>query len=290
MAITERDIEVVLALYKYRYLSGSQIRTLLFPSVQTANRRLRVLIADGYVVPFRVPGIAERLFALNRKGAELVASQLGVSLGDLRWKPQTRQPKDYLFAKHFLAVNDFRIALTQACRDSNEIRLVGYIPEYFGEKSSQGTISKYIRDFVWDMSSPRDKVQHTCDSVFALEKQGKAALFFLEIDRGTEVVSDPNRGFLKSVRFYLNYLVAGKYRRYEDDFQREFPVFRVLYVTTSQDRLNNMRKAATSLPFSPVHAKRFLWLTTLANVTKQTILERIWVSADTADQRLYGIE
>jgi hypothetical protein len=60
--------------------------------------------------------------------------------------------------------------------------------------TKQGFVKKYIRDSV-------GKYSHTPDAVFALEKEGNAALFFLEIDRGIEVVSDPEKGLLKAVVF-----------------------------------------------------------------------------------------
>ena len=95
-----------------------------------------------------------------------------------------------------MAINDFRITLVQACANS-PLKLLGFIPEYIGEKTKEGFVKKYIRDKVSEYS-------HTPDAVFALEKDGKPALFFLEIDRGIEIVSDPEKGFLKCVVFYLN--------------------------------------------------------------------------------------
>lgn len=47
--LTERDTEVMLDIYKYRYLSVSQIKRLHFPSLQTAYRRLRSLTAGGLI-------------------------------------------------------------------------------------------------------------------------------------------------------------------------------------------------------------------------------------------------
>jgi len=65
---------------------------------------------------------------------------------------------------------------------------------------------------VCDIANKALQYSHTPDAVFALEKEGNAALFFAEIDRGTEIVSDPEKGFLKRVKFYLNYWVDGKYQ------------------------------------------------------------------------------
>src|SRR5262249_25993125 len=214
-------------------------------------------------------------------GAKIVAGEMETDLDDLSWHGDSRTPKDYYFLRHFLAINDFRILITQACTDS-AIQLLGFIPEYIGEKTKQGFVKKYIRDNVREYS-------HTPDGVFAMEKDGKPALFFLEIDRGVEVVSDPEKGLLKAIVFYLNYWNDKKWQRYHADFQREFSTFRTLIVTTSKERLGNIREIVTSFPFSPAHAKRFLWCTLQSQVSPDWIFEPIWNSLDVGDQSLYRI-
>ena len=151
-----------------------------------------------------------------------------------------------------------------------------------GEKTKQGFVKKYIRDSVKEYS-------HTPDAVFALEKDGNAALFFLEIDRGVEVVGDPEKGLLKAIVFYLNYWTTQKWQRYQKDFHREFKTFRLLVVTTSKDRLQHVREAVTQLPFTPSHAKRFLWGTIQSEATHEWIFESIWRSLDDSDHNLYRI-
>ena len=50
--VTARDLDVLRDLYKYRYLSVSQIQRLHFPSLQTAYRRLRALSALKCIAGF----------------------------------------------------------------------------------------------------------------------------------------------------------------------------------------------------------------------------------------------
>jgi len=287
----ERDVQVILDVYKYRYLSVSQIAALHFPSVQTARRRLRALTADGYLEGFAAPGMPERMYYLDLKGAEAVASYLGVPEGSLKWSRSARTPKDYYFLKHFLKASDFRIILTKACNSAgSEIKLLGYIPEYYSERTDRGGAVKYVKDFVCDVHNPVKLIHHTPDSVFALEKEGKPALFFLEVDRGTEVLTDPEKGFLKCMQFYLNYWVDGKYQRYQEDFRCEqFKAFRTLIVTTSQERVDNMRQAAEDVYVDPPQAKRFIWITTDERISSETIFTPIWRSADVKDENSYRI-
>jgi hypothetical protein len=287
--ITNRDIAILLDVYKYRYLSLTQIQTLHFPSLRTVQRRLQVLTTLGYLRGFRAPSISERIFYLDKKGADIVAIELHVDLPDLQWYRYTKAPKDYHFLRHFLAINDFRILITQACLE-NPITLIGFIPEYMGEKTVQGNVKKYIRDKVCDVEAGKIEYSHTPDAAFALAKLESAALFFLEVDRGIEVISDPERGVLKSVLFYLNYWVDGKYQRYSLDFSDQpFKTFRSLFIVPSGERLQHVREEVTKLPFLKPEAKRFLWGTTASQLTKDTMFEPIWLSLDARDAALHKI-
>jgi hypothetical protein len=285
--LTDRDIAVLVDVYKHRYLSISQIARLHFPSRQTAYRRLRALEQLKLLVGFRAPVIPEHLYYLNRPGADLVAGILGLTLEQLAWSEATRAPKDYYFLSHFLQVTDFRITLTQGCTASG-VELLGFIPEYLGTRTNGGGLAKHIKDFVCDIQRPETKLNHTPDAVFALSKNGSPALFLLEIDRGTEVVSNPDKGVLKACRFYVRYLMDRGYQRYAADFScNQFKGFRALMVTTSEARLQNIRQAVTALPVQD-KAKRFIWLATQAEVG-QGLAATTWRSGDLTDSTRYRI-
>jgi hypothetical protein len=290
VALTERDSEVLLSLHRYRYLSMEQLRRLHFSSPQTARRRVRLLSDAGYVDDFRPEGSDERLVTLGEKGAEVVSGQLALPVDALGWKNR-HKPKDYYFLKHFMAINDFRITLAHACRAQQSIELLGFIPEYEGETSSKGVVRKYIRDVVADSTSNGKTITHTPDGVFALAKDGRAALFFLEVDRGTEVVSDAEKGFLKTIRFYLNYLLGNGYQRYKSDFKvgDDFRAFRVLVVGPTKRRLENIRTAGASFAFPVEHAKRFMWLLHEEAVSESTIFSPIWTSVAPGDEHRYAM-
>lgn len=285
---TERDSQILLTLYKHRFLTISQLQTVHFPSLQTAYRRLRVLREVGLVSSFAVPHIDESIFAVARKGMTSVAVSLGVNPENLKWADTKAKPRDYYFMRHFLAINDFRIALKTAC-DGSQLKLLGFIPDYYGEKTDRGGVTKYIKDVICDIETEREEISHTPDGVFALEKNNKAALFFLEIDRGTEVVSNSDKGVLKSLRFYLSYLLHGKYQRYAKDFKVDsFRGFRSLYVTTTDARMQNIRLATESLSI-PQKAKRFHWITTFERLERDGAFGSIWVSIDPNDSHNYQI-
>jgi hypothetical protein len=284
--LTDRDIAVLSDVYTYRYLSVPQIEALHFPSQRTAYRRLQALLDGKYLKAFTAPGVTGRIFYLGKSGAEVVAWEKQIELEELQQYRGMKAPKDYYFLRHFLAINDFRITLTLACKNAS-LTLLGFIPEYVGEKTIKGHVKKYLRDAVQDLATTSRHISHTPDAVFALEKEGKAALFFVEIDRGIEAIGTPEKGVLKSIVFYLNYWVAGKCARYASDFGREFQTFRTLLITTSPVRLQHIREAVTNYQFPKTQAKRFLWGAT--NVDKDNIFSDIWQSLDATDETHYKI-
>lgn len=290
--LTERDHELLVSLLQYRYLSTSQVQRLHFPSEQTATRRLRLLEGAGYLATFKTTASTDRLASLARRGAEAVAERLGVPVGELGWDPKREEPKDYLFLKHFLAAADFRITLTLACAVRSDLRLLGFIPEHVVDGAAGSDLKKHIRDMTTNAANPHQKIAHTPDAVFALQRGESSALFFLEIDRGTEVLSNPDRGLLKTVRFYLASLVSGSYQRYQSEFglARPLRAFRALFVTASAERLRNIREICGSVAFDPAHAKRFIWLATEDVLLAGDLLGHGWVPLDPSDSRRYTID
>jgi hypothetical protein len=285
--LTIRDITLLLDVYKYRYLSVPQVQSLHFPSLRTAYRRLQALTNLGYLKAFTVPHISGRVFYLDKPGAEVVAGELQIAFEELEWHRSMKAPKDYYFLRHFLAINDFRILLVKACNESIVLR--GFIPEYFGQKQEGGQVKKYIRDRVCDITNSAYHHSHTPDGVFSLEKDGKPALFFLEIDRGTEKLNDPKEGVMKAVLFYLNYWESKQYRRYGENFNASFATFRALFITTSGERIRHIRQAVSNLSFPKETPKRFFWLTTERRIIRDGLFSPIWVSMERTDQQVYAI-
>jgi hypothetical protein len=288
VCVTRRDIEMMVALYRYRCLSIGQVRRLLFPSEQTANRRTRRLAAAGYLRVLRVPGVDERLVFLARRGAELVAHELQVPREAITYPTLGREARHPFFVRHHLDVTDFRISLERECLDSG-LKLLGFLPEFLSRKVEGGRIEKHLRDVVATGTS--GEIAHVPDGVFAIERCQRPALFFVEIDRATEPVGNPGKGVLKAMRFYLDYLRGEGYQRYRDDFgvRRAFSGFRLLFVTTSLVRLENIRRASEKIENTDDGARRFLWLAPRDELRTSGILRMRWSSLDPADPTPYAI-
>lgn len=291
IVVTARDVEVLLSLFKYRYLTLSQLERLHFVSAQTAARRLRLLAGAGYVSLFRSPAVTDRVVLLARGGLRLVAERLAIPPAGLERSRARFQPKDHLFLRHALAIADFRIALTTACARREDVHFLGFLADHVVERTDRGRISRFTRDCAADITRRGDQVAHTPDGVFALECGGVSALGFLEIDRGTETVSDRERGVAKILRFYLNYLAGGGFSRYQEVFgvTGPFAAVRVLIATTSKRRIESIRSVGASLGFEPRRALQFIWLTEIGSVNEHSVFDQIWVPLDPAVNGRFGI-
>lgn len=278
--LTARDREILRSLAEYRYLTVSQLERLHFASEQTARRRLRLLSQAGLVCLVQVPTVDERVVALTSAGAE--------ALGRDGAEGSSSRPGNPLFLQHHLAAAEFRIRLTKSCAARPELRIAGYLPEFVTRPSRSGQPVKVLRDEVPPLAG-ETALTHCPDAAFVLERAGQRALFFLELDRGTEVLGRPEHGVGKAVRFYLRYLVCGKFQRYRQDFGagEDFRGFRALFVTTSQQRLENIRQRCGSIPFEPTVAKRFIWLATETVLKESDPLQHPWCSLDPSDSSDY---
>jgi len=122
--LTERDISVVDAVARHRFLSTDQIAALYFPAAggivsSQCRSRLRHLVEAGFLTRFERPvlrteGSKPALFGLATGGFDLLVSELGYESGDIDWRP-SHNDVSWAFLDHQIMINDIFIALSQAC-------------------------------------------------------------------------------------------------------------------------------------------------------------------------------
>ncbi len=121
MRLTGRDVLIVLEVYLFRILSAPQIEALFFPSPKprgcrtSCQKRLQLLFHHGFLSRIELPiklgdGRKPFNYALNERGADLVATKLDVDRADVAWNSKHNQ-LGHQFVEHTLAVNEFRIAI-----------------------------------------------------------------------------------------------------------------------------------------------------------------------------------
>lgn len=288
--LTERDREIVLAVYEYRVLTTNQIETLFFaprlesrkpksPYNSRCRLRLQALYHAGYLQRDEQPqrmtdGRKPLLYTLDTQGAALVAEVSGTPLAELAWNKAAFRISPFTL-EHLLATNDVRVAIqVGACRHNLEV--TRWLDDHtLRQRGTTDYVTLKTRE------GGEQKVALVPDGYFILEDQQVSHHQFLETDMGTTTgmyAKYGRRDYARKVSVYLQYYRSGKYlERYGTRSMR------VLTVTTSDRRLANL-KAVTE----KVGGKGRFWFTTFERVHTADILsDPIWSKA--GSHELYSL-
>jgi len=283
--LTLRDLEILHTLHTARYLTTPQVERLFWPGgtrgcAKACQERLRLLHQHGLVRRISLPirrGDKPKpyVYALDRQGAELLVSELGVESGELDWRPKT-QEEHYPFLEHLLTTTDFRIALGQACAQTG-VQLQEWVDE---RELKTGPNVVYVNLRGPQGGSVRAAV--VPDASFVLAREGRLGVFFLEVDLKTVTVAPSKwerRGWMRRIRTYDAYFKSESYRaRYGSRRTR------VVTVTSSALRLRNLKRA-TEVVFQQLRqtgeddgAQNRFWFTVMADEfdPRRLLTEPIW--------------
>lgn len=231
LLLTARDKSILSALNKYHVLTTSLIQKLSFPVPEgkkektyqsVCRRRLFKLLGNGYIAKIKRKvypdeGGVEKIFALNRRGAELLAQTEHVE-----WKA-----KDNIISlvtlDHTLAVSEVMVALEIHLRNSPySIKLDIDERELRRRKKSVSgerlRLSKIPDRFVVIRNNENDTV----------------AGFFLEIDLASESIQTV---ITEKIIAYTNYYMS---MFFEQDFGLN--AFRVLFIVKGDTHRLNIKK------------------------------------------------
>jgi Replication-relaxation len=281
MILTERDREILRQVHLLRLTTREQVERLLFPpengqdhwtKTSKARMRLRLLYQHRYLERIPMPVGSgtwawQPVYRLGRKGAELVASELGRTAQELPYwgkgddKDHRTSKASQLFLSHTLSINDVRIAITEAAQAH------GYKVEKWLDETHLK--SQEMKDHVTVTSDQgrSSKMAVIPDAYFILHLGDRRAHFFLEVDRATIT----NRRWRMRILAYLELIRSGKYQaRYQTRS------LRILTVTTTDERLLNLKQTTER-----TGGKDLFWFTTLDQVTQANVLSSpIWLLAN----------
>ena len=270
LALTDRDIAIVLAVHDYRVLTSEQITQLFFghakDGLRIAQRRLQRLYHHRYLLrrpqPIRVGhGAQAMLYLLDKPGAALLSEYVPDFEQD--WNPKDNKIKwNYLL--HAVACNDVRVAVKRAANAAG-----WHVADWRDDRTMKRS-HKDEQVSIQLASGKRAGRALIPDAYFVLVSTTQAFRFFLEVDRGTEtVVSESDRSntdFASKIKRYLSFYASGRYQaRYGSRDMR------VLTVTTSERRLANLRAATEE-----VGGKGRFWFTTLDQCNEGILDRPIW--------------
>lgn len=251
--ISERDALLVRTVYSYRFLTSEQAARLFSWSEQLSNLYLGQLAETGYLAAIKRPTLqpltVQVVYALDQRGANLLASLSGVDRKQIRWRKYHNQVK-LLFLEHRLAVNDFRIALV------------------LGAPRGPYGIEKWIYEPVireWSVDDPDELAPPLAlrpDAYTAVTAGPRRLHFFVEVDMGTE----SHAHFASKIRRYLAFKES-----------RLFPArfggrsFRILTVAPTKTRVASLKRVAEG-----VGGRRLFWFARLGGVIAGHLTATDW--------------
>jgi hypothetical protein len=245
---TDRDFLALEALARFNRLTSKHIAQVCGGSPVVVGRRLNNLFRDGLV--FRPTsqlaqlaanfhhGAAPLVYALTRKGARLLQERGFDLSGRLDW---TFRPGTAPALAHTLAVADVMLALDLAIARLEGHALVDHhdliplFPEATRKRRRPFALTVSVSDRGRDVP-----ITNVPDRLLSLMLPDRTRLnLALELDRGNESVHANRLVGKASIRKKL----VGYYHGYLQNRFREtwgFERLRILFVTTSQTRLENM--------------------------------------------------
>lgn len=230
--LTDRDLEILRTVHRYRFLEARHIRALTTGSDQGITRRLQGLFHNRYVGRF-VPQSRMRLDLDPDPGAPVIAYGLesnglralrdsGFDSNDeasISWR-KAHNRQGLWFLRHRLLLSEFRCVLELAVQS-----LAGVMLRDWAEGES-------VR---LNVSTPGTRASRTGlvpDARFTLRTLSGDRTVFLEIDRRTE----EHTRLIRKYDSYWWYLQSEEYRHSRGDPRRTI----VLFVTTGEQRMENM--------------------------------------------------
>ncbi len=268
--LTERDLQVPELVAEYKLLTTSQIKELLYPTLQKAQTRLKAVYEAGLVKRYAYP-------VLLKEGGK----------GEFVYHVGKKPKLVYSKVLHTIELNKIRIAFEKACEMNEKIKLIDFLPEYKG-KVENGKINRLVEQEVL-IADGMEKTTLIPDAVICLEnmENSKKGLFYLEVDLGTEKITTGNKkdySLMKKMLVYKEYVKDEKYKKYNDIYNYTFKGVRVLSVMDSSTRIRSLRRELFNKGI-----KKFIWLTESSEISTSTVFSKIWLMANIEDNNKHSI-
>ena len=258
LQLTPRDLDILRTVESFRLLTSEQIQSLIAGSDQAILRRLQKLFHANYLDRIRPRwvdkgGSTKMVYAITNRGAQALLNA-GVidKLTKTDRNAQNRQVSD-IFFRHTLFVSHIRAMFMLACQAGGGEQHHAIFPEQCQaqtESTTQVTTQPQIQFLSWrEGQGIRDSIEVAlpngyarlpiaADGFFTLQGAKGRLNFLVEADRGTMSIKK---------RFILKLRAYGEYFRQEKHVEKfNIKKFRVLTVTTGEERRDNLARAAAA--------------------------------------------
>jgi hypothetical protein len=270
MRVMARDIELLQAVVRYRFLHSQQI-CWLFPAGSPLNLRVRLrkLYHHGYLDRVQMPTMALNdpfIYVMTERGALLIAEYGQVERSTVKWQRHLNEVEPS-HIKHRLAINhvliSFRTALEQA-------KQAGQLADYRVYRADP----KKHRMVVQRRDTHGHLQDHSAipDAILMIRATtGEHGIYFVEVDRGTMGLTR----WQEKITTYLEYIASSLLER---DWNSRWAI--LLTVTSSERRLVSLAERTAA-----IGGRRGCWFTTAAQLIPETALSPLWVRVPELFQR-----
>lgn len=252
VVLTERDIELFRWLWMLRALTLGQLRRLGYYQPDTGQisvldnvrKRLKRLWDTGYLEGRRLFTTKERVYLLGEPALPALRERFGINQRRL-FRPKLESDLQLL---HPLMVSECAVRMVESVRE-NEFELAPMLPlgipfvhtRTVGDATKRRHTDRFVAHE--DIVVPgEEQARIRPDLVCGLEKQGRSRLYLWEADRDTK---SPQEVLAKQLAYAQYWNALDPEEPHKRLWQRYGPFqdFRVLIVTTSQRRLENLASA-----------------------------------------------
>ncbi len=289
--LTERDAEIILAIWRNRFLNSRQIQALVSGSSDKILRRLNGLFHAGYIDRPRAQidyystvGSAPMVYAISDRGARLLNERYGAALPDADWQHKNRSV-GRPFIEHTIAIAETHSALTVGCRARPEIELID-------AKTLIAAFPKPPllpdRAFIWKTEVRRNDVIEPVsvnpDYVFALRSPTiSRRCYLVECDRGSMPVERATFKRTSIVRKFAGYIEGYNAKLHERQFG--WKAFRILFITNTPERAEHMRAALCNLTRA-TNVRQLFYFTDANALAASDVLAHGWIDGNGQTQTL----
>jgi len=278
--LTPDDVEIVRIVARHRLIRSTHIAALVGRSLDRTNDRLLRLFHAGYVDRPRAQldyyptaGSAPMVYGLADRGARLLREWDGVEFRSGEWSRKNREAHRP-FIEHQIEIVNFRVALQRAVAQQPDLRLLRAEDLIAASRAPVASDAFALQADV--RVKGRVMRRHVIpDIVFGLVRSDETRRnFMVEIDRGTMPVrrSDPEQTSIESkMRVYLAAHAAKQHQR-----QFGWKNFRVLFITTDEQRMRTMLETARQLRAGRRSAPSLFLLATLSELVGTSPLAHRW--------------
>ena len=270
--VSKNDRALLSSIGEYQAVSIRQLAAISNRSNQVIRRRLRFLKDQDLIIkkPLcygRKQGRPEEIILLSQQGLKL-------SVANDALLPAPIKSEDIKFhtIDHELLLNWFRIHLIQMERVIPSLS-IKYIPTKAPSAKGQTPFRMHLPA---EKTHERKKAVIP-DGIFTVLniQIGKALLFFLEVDMGSETLicsKKKTNNIHHKILCYQELYRSGHYKSLEEIFGSTFKGFRLLFLTDSEARTAALCRFAQATQNSD-----FIWLTDRYRMFDHGLAANIWV-------------